>query len=196
VDGACLQSAESQQVLAILADCSSISLISASDSVNAPLLWSSEVLSKFRWAYCHSPTFEHHELQPEFVTFKDSKGVTGQGLDFILKSFSVRHRDILQIIAKDAFERTRSLSSTSAPSSSSSSSSSYGILFEDLLKLTKAALVVTSDPDLRPILLNLEEHRLISIVFDQDKDQYIHSNLLHGDLELIASKTHHLFNKK
>ena len=43
-------------------------LTAVSDHLNAPLLWDTEVLSRFQWSLCHVPTFQSYEFKVTTLT--------------------------------------------------------------------------------------------------------------------------------
>ena len=173
IDGACLQSIESQRVLATLAECSSVSLLATSDKVNAPLLWGCQELSKFRWTYLHVPTYVDYEIQSDFALFNGAKGLVGQGhaLEYILSSLTRDHRDLCALLAKDAVERKANENLSAA--SASSNFASKGIRFEDLFIITSKTLIAANKDRLHALLKELEDHRLLSVMTDSKRQEFV-----------------------
>jgi len=184
IDGECLQSPESQRVLARLAECSSVSLLATFDKVNTPLLWGNEELSRFRWVFVHVPTYEDYEIQPDFALFAGTKGTVGQGhaLEYILSSLTNDHRQLVGILAADALQRVAARSAAAAAAAAGAGGGgqprepargSNGIQFDELLQTTARKLIAPNKERLSVLLKELEDHRLLTVTGDGRRGQIV-----------------------
>lgn len=177
IDGDCLQSIESQRILARLADCASVSIIATSDKVNAPLLWGHEELARFRWTFVHVPTYVDYDLRADFALFAGTKGPGSQGhaLEYILASLTNDHRQLVGVLAADALSRlAKKAADTNDISAASSSNLAHrGIPFDELLPITVRKLIANTKERLTTLLKELEDHRLLSLTGDSRRQQFV-----------------------
>ena len=181
IDGDCLQGIESQRVLADLAQCPAVSIIATCDKINAPLLWGNDLLSKFRWSFEHVPTYVSYPIRSDFAMFTGQKGAVAQNqaLEYILRSLTNRHKELLSLVASESLK---------LQDLGDSSSSMKGLLFEELLDLATKAMIVQTSNNLSTYLKELEDHRLVSITTDASKRKFVLVLLSRDTLEKLASR--------
>jgi hypothetical protein len=59
-----------------------VSLLAVADHLNAPLLWSLQVLSRYRWSISHVPSYESHSFQVR-VRVRERGGGRGRGRGWV-----------------------------------------------------------------------------------------------------------------
>jgi len=206
IDGEALQSKDTQSVLATLAECPSISLVATCDKVNAPLLWSNDLLTQFRWSFQHTPTYESYPVPSRFAMLKGQKGMVShnQGLEYILGSLTNRHKELLTLLAK---ERLRSITAAQAQAqdeeqktggtgwtaaaagAGAGTAHTKGMGFDELLAATSKAMIVQQSNALNTYLKELEDHRLVSVSTDSHKKKYVLIMLQHETLLKLTTLT-------
>ena len=122
IDGVYLSSPLSQEILSRLATCRVISIISYCDHVNTPLMWSHEMLTRFRWTYHHISTYDcfdiSEEFQNKYCASRMTSGNTNNRVDgpsdetdyarleFLLRSLTpTHHKVIYQMVALEVARR-------------------------------------------------------------------------------------------
>ena len=195
IDGESLQSEESQMCLSLLAACSSVSMIATAESLNTPVMWSPQLLSKFRWANYHVPTYESYAFNPTEVNSLGggSKEFPGgaRALEYIFKSLTKRHEELVSMLAKDAIkqcESDKSASSSTSNESESGSTASYrGMNIEELLAETSRSVVARSMPELNTLLQELIDHKIVNKAFDSQRKVFVWITLPLHTLRKLAS---------
>jgi Origin recognition complex subunit 2 len=194
IDGESLQSDESQMCLSLLAACSSVSLIATSERLNTPVMWSPQLLSKFRWANYHVPTYESYAFNPTEVNSLGggSKEFPGgaRALEYIFKSLTKRHEELVSMLARDAIKQceTDKPSSSSNGGESCSTASYRGMNIEELLVETSRSVVARSMPELNTLLQELVDHKIVNKAFDSQRKLFVWITLpLHTLRKLAAS---------
>ena len=172
IDGVALQSLESQRVLAALAECPAVSLIATADKLNAPLLWSNQMLDQYRWYYAHTPTYESHELSPDFALLHGSKGSTqiqASALETILNSLTMRHKELFTLLAKESLKEGQD--------------NARGVPFEQLLDRAIKAMLVTTSYGLNNYLKEFADHKVILKSSDANKKEWVRITLPRTTIE-------------
>jgi hypothetical protein len=179
VDGVALQSPESQRVLATLAECPAVALIATADKLNAPLLWSNELLDKYRWFYVHNPTYESYELSADFALL-NSKGRQGNmqaananALGMILASLTPRHKELFTLLAKESIKEGQD--------------SHKGILMDRFFDKAVKAMLVTTRPGLQNYLREFIDHKVVSTSTDAAKKEWVRITLPRSTIEEMCS---------
>ena len=184
IDGDCLQQEMSQRILAALAECPSVSVIATCDKVNAPLLWSNDLLAKFRWCFQHVPTFASYPIRANFALLSGQKGGPvphSQGLEYILGSLTTRHKELLEILAKEKLK-----GGTSDSKGGGEEVHSKSTTYEELLTLSIKAMIVQTSNQLATFLKELEDHRLVSVTTDSAKTKVVDIKLSRDTLEKLV----------
>ncbi len=180
IDGDALRSPESQRVLAIIASNPSVSLFASCESVNTPLLWSENMLGKFRWTYHHVPTYQSHHDTEQYAYYNKLKKISAQNKNaatatkklslitfkIIVALLSPAHRSVLNILC-------------AAIKKNNYSGNQY---FDDILATCKSRLIVNGAADLNKLLNELIDHGVVSLTTDSSKKKVI---LLHISNECI-----------
>lgn len=192
IDGESLQSDESQTCLALLAACSSVSMIANAESLNAPVMWSPQTLSMYRWANYHVPTYLSYAFDATEVNSlgggsKEFPGGT-KALEYIFKSLTKRHEELVSMLAKDAIKQydTVKVGSSSSTADSNALSTYRGINIEDLLIETSRSVVARSMPELNTLLQELIDHKIVSKVYDSQRKLFVWITLPQHTLRKLA----------
>lgn len=180
IDGDALRSPESQRVLAIIASNPSISLLASCESVNTPLLWSDNMLGKFRWTYHHVPTYQSHHDTEQYAYYNKLKKISAQNkgaatatkklslitFKIIVALLSPAHRSVLNILCAAIKKNNYS----------------GNLHFDEILTTCKSRLIVNGAADLNKLLNELIDHGVVSLTTDSSKTKVI---LLHISNECI-----------
>lgn len=192
IDGESLQSDESQTCLALLAACPSVSIIANAESLNAPVMWSPQTLSMYRWANYHVPTYRSYAFDATEVNSlgggsKEFPGGT-KALEYIFKSLTKRHEELVSMLAKDAIKQydTVKVGSSSSTADSNTLSTYRGINIEDLLIETSRSVVARSMPELNILLQELIDHKIVSKVYDSQRKLFVWITLPPHTLRKLA----------
>lgn len=192
IDGESLQSDESQFCLSSLAACSSVSMIANTESLNAPILWNPQMLSKYRWANYHVPTYQSYAFNASESNSLGggSKEFPGgsRALEYIFKSLTKRHEELVSILAKDAVGQYDS-EKVPLPSDATGGGSTVayrGINIDDLLLETARSVVARSMPELNTLLQELIDHKIVTKVYDSQRKLCVWINLPAQTLRKLA----------
>jgi Origin recognition complex subunit 2 len=192
IDGESLQSDESQTCLALLAACSSVSIIANAESLNAPVMWSPQTLSMYRWANYHVPTYLSYAFDATEVNSlgggsKEFPGGT-KALEYIFKSLTKRHEELVSMLAKDAIKQydTIKVGSSSSTADSNTLNTYRGINIEELLIETSRSVVARSMPELNTLLQELIDHKIVSKVYDSQRKLFVWITLPPHTLRKLA----------
>ena len=172
IDGVALQSVESQRVLAALAECPAVGLIASADKLNAPLLWSNQMLDQYRWYYVHTPTYESHELSPDFALLHGNKGtaqIQASALETILNSLTMRHKELFTLLAKESLKDGQD--------------NARGVPLEQLLDRAIKAMLVTTSYGLNNYLKEFADHKVILKSSDANKKEWVRITLPRTTIE-------------
>lgn len=192
IDGPLLRSELVIRVLSQLAACSSVSLIAASDTLNASMLWSPLQLAHFRWTYMHTPIWEPYprrkdsgtpdasdnpnavgEVDPDSMNdlIENNTGVKdAMGLDAILAALTESSKELLRQMMKlctPVNTVTSTSTSTSTGSSRDPKQLTSSILKSTLLEVCKKNLILRSGVELDNQLTELVDQRIVRI--DREK---------------------------
>lgn len=195
IDGEALRSALSQHVLSILASCDSVSMIATFDCINTTLSWTQHTLCSFNWTYHHISTYESYTLSntPHLSEWNKTSVANNKSLEFILKSLTPRHKEVLMLLVYDALKRREAAtkgSKTDNKQPSSSQSSETGMAFETLYRTCADLLLVRSNQELKILLSELSDHRIISTHADPSKRGVINLNLpIDVQIQLAAANS-------
>lgn len=219
-------SPHAQACLAELASCPSIGIVAIMESFNTPLMWNQDMLCKFRWIYKHAPTFEPFDnadcnwlaVENSILTRKvggSARKGGGGGLvqtnkrditDVILQSLTLKHKELLAILAADSLSKRQQTNPIDSNSTSTSTTittvvtktkkaqktgagantinSTSGMTKKVLLKLCVERMVARKEMDLMKLLSELRDHNLIRIDLDSDNTEWIY---ILGSVELLKS---------
>ena len=173
LDAEILRTGEFQHCLSLLSACPCVALVASIDHLNTPLLWDTEMLALFRWSYQHAPTFECNGIRDSEL-FSSIKGKNGgsRALEYIMRSLTTKHRDIMSHLARLELER-KSRVATRARSEATQeeehhqqqrhASSNKAVTLAELLDVCTSKLIVRNEQDLRYHLKEPMDHRILSI---------------------------------
>ena len=174
IDGAALQSVESQRVLAALTECPAISLIASADKLNATLLWSNEMLDQYRWYFVHTPTYESYELSRDFALLHGNKGtmhIQASSVETILNSLTMRHKELFTLLAKESLKEGQD------------NHNSRGVPFDQLLDQAMKAMLVNTSFGLNNYLKEFADHKVIMKSIDSNKREWVRITLPRTTIE-------------
>ena len=170
-------------LLPVIASSPVISIIGSCNSIHAQLKWDVHCAA-MRWRYYRVNTRVPHDLTPDMkVVVTKGKAIAPQrrladasnedeGLKFVLTSVTRKHRDmlrcLLQLMAREAEEDKEKSGSS--------------VAWMNLMRACKEALIVKSDPDLRTLVNELVDHRLLKHYRDEDACWRIALLIAHNDL--------------
>jgi Origin recognition complex subunit 2 len=162
IEGQALQNRFSQVCLSYLAACDAVSIIATCEHINTPILWSNEVLGRFNWVFEHVPTFEKHDLPRNFILFPSKATISEcsnkSSLDSLLTSITVKHRELLELIAKETLaERSNQ---------KISNNNSEGVELSIILSGCKAKLILRTDKELKNMLKELIDQKTVKVSHD------------------------------
>jgi hypothetical protein len=184
-----LNAALIHRVLSILADCPVISIVASLASLNTPLYagWSSAHLSAFQWVYQHTPSPVPHEPLPEVVTaFSNESRKThtdrADTLKYVLKSLTKKHHEIIKYLLAAASAASQTAIDTptdSCPPLSSTTatvaggSGGGGVGWFTLLSHAMTHFISKGDSDLRQLVSELKDQRIVRTHSDRDSKVYV-----------------------
>jgi hypothetical protein len=198
LDGAVLRSNDFQQCLSKLAACPCVVLVASVDHLNTPLMWDTEMQARFRWSYQHAPTYDCNEIKSSEL-FSAVKGKNGgsRALEYILRSLTNKHRDIMSHLAKLELNRK---SRITMGGDNAGNYDSYdddggrpvrekGVTLNALLERCMAKLIVRNEQDLRYHLKEPVDHKILSIATPDTETGavYISVHLPNEILETLTS---------
>lgn len=173
IEGPALRNHFSQLCISYLAACDAVSIIATSEHLNTTTLWSTDMLGRFNWHFEHVPTFEQYPLPGSFVLYPSkasiSEGLTNKSsLDSLLTSITVKHRELLELIAKETMMPSETGTANSSKSSSSAATKSDppGIQLNRILSGCKAKLILRTDKELKNMLKELIDQKTVKVVND------------------------------
>lgn len=191
--GTALSNLDSIYALSVLASCSSISIFASMDNINTPsLISSSNFNDSFNWFYEHTPTYYSHTMSDSFCFFtvsnKKKTSSSSDAIEYIFSSLTDRHKDILMLLcdeicadlsSKDVKQNPDHADSENDLKSTKSANNnqSKGILMEILLVFCKEKLLALTLKDLRQYLKELIDQKIVSIVSDNRKMEFVTVNL-------------------
>ena len=182
--------------LSLLAACPSISLVASASHLNVGLTWDSNMLKRFNWIFpCSASSFQpfevnEHSLRGVVGTGKGAAGGSGattssfsssstqpvsdaagaNGVDYILQSLSMSHRELLSILCREHFRLKEEAKKTKTKSNEgknkrqkTASSSSSCISFQEVYTICCNRMVVKNQADFSKLLKELTEQRIVTI---------------------------------
>ena len=178
LDGDGLASPRSQEALAVLAACPSISVLASCDHLNCPLLWTTEISSTFNWLYVNVTTYQPYIKSlfgstVESFLHGESKHTTNayQGSQLFCKGLTARHRDVVSELI--FFLQKKNMQSMLNDNSSSNSSSKgsvpkrkldiCGMLKSELYDNCKKKLLFNNMGELTKALKELAEQNMVQL---------------------------------
>jgi hypothetical protein len=173
-------SAHVHRAFSILAACPVVSIVASMTSLNTPLhaAWGSSHLHAFQWSYQHTPTPLPHDPLPEVVTaFSNESRKThtdrADTLKYVLKSLTKKHHEIIKFLLTSTAPPPASAppQDQDPPASSSSPSPSPpppGVGWFTLLSHAMSQFVVKGDSDLRQLVSELKDQRIVKTFSDRD----------------------------
>lgn len=206
------------KALSILASCPVISIIASMTSLQTPLYsgWDSLTENMYQWVYIHTPTKKPHEPLPEVLSsvthasnkIQRDRAVT---LKYVLNSLTRKHLDIIKYLLtfsnnesdsiklkKNSIENistSSSIVSTPPPiTTTTNSSSSQGVRWMNLLNYCVSRLIVKSDTELRELISELKDQRIIKTYSDSDGVVFVTLSL--SQIEKESTKEYFQKEKK
>ncbi|GAU94327.1 hypothetical protein RvY_06119 [Ramazzottius varieornatus] len=168
IDGANLRNVKSQELFSRLAALRFVHLIVSMDNPNLPLLWSQEVISRFKWVYYDTPTLAHYE---EFaipdLTFKKTKTnpLSLASLRTVFQSLTSNARKIYEEVA--LYQSTPEEEHHEGPPRKK------GIPYKQLYRKCVSRLLISSDGMLRKQLVEFYDHDLLRSEKDLEGNEYM-----------------------
>jgi hypothetical protein len=188
------------RVLSILADCPVISIVASVTSLNTPLYagWSSAHLTAFQWVYQHTPSPVPHDPLPEVVTaFGNESRKThtdrADTLKYVLKSLTKKHHEIIKYLL-DASSGTGNTPDTTARPPSEAASVSTGVGWFTLLSHAMTHFISKGDSDLRQLVSELKDQRIVRTYSDRDSKVYV--ALMLSGVERASAVEYYATDKK
>jgi hypothetical protein len=181
-------SAHIYKALSILAACPVVSIVASMASLNTPLHagWDATHLHAFQWSYEHTPTSLPHDPLPEVVSaFNNESRKThtdrADTLKYILNSLTKKHHEILMYLLTCSSPAPISSSSTPSPSQVATSSPSPAIAsaavatvgWGDLLAHATTQFIVKGDSDLRQLVSELKDQRIVRTFTNKDSKVFL-----------------------
>lgn len=159
------------RVFSVLASCPVVSIIASVTSLNAPLYsgWGCSELNSFQWSYQHTPSSVPHETLPEIVTAYSNESRKASAdrsdtLKYILKSLTKKHHEIIKYLLDNC---------ASHNSDDSAATSCVGIGWFTLLSYAMSQFIVKGDSDLRQLVSELKDQRIVRTYSDRDSKVYV-----------------------
>lgn len=139
-----------QQCLVKLARCPSVGLVVASTHLNTHLLWDNAMLAQFRWRYVNASTFQPFTMSESVVSVYLGNGKTAEvseaGLEYVLRSLSHSHKEILSHLCRRYTEvKSKGASIIQLPE-----------VYQDC----KSALIVKTRSEFNKLLKELIDHNI------------------------------------
>ena len=139
-----------QQCLVKLAQCPSVGLVVTATHLNTHLLWDNDMLAQFRWRYVSASTFEPFTMSESSVSVylgsSKSNEVSEAGLEYVLRSLSHSHKEILSHLCRRYMEiRGKGTSVIQLPE-----------VYQDC----KSALIVKTRSEFNKLLKELIDHNI------------------------------------
>jgi hypothetical protein len=175
LDGDGLASPRSQEALAVLAACPSVSLIASCDNLNCPLLWTTEISSNFNWLYVNVTTYQPYDKSLfgstiEAILHGDSKHTTNtyQNSQLFYKGITARQREVVCELIQNSLINKQSMLNENGGRSSNIKGFVpkrkiflCGMLKSELFKNCKNKLIVNSLGELSKTLKELVEQNIV-----------------------------------
>jgi hypothetical protein len=178
--------AEAMACLAVLSACRAVGLLLSSSSAAGAFTsgLDSQLHAQFRFAYVHAPTYElpaAHEvnLQDYGALSAQTGAMEVVGLDpslgldasqeislshkLIIKSLTPKHIDILNLLVGNAIGSKANKDASAVPASRAAAAS---MPWTSLFRACTERLVVKGDPELRQLLGELLDHRIVGLGYD------------------------------
>ena len=191
------------RALSILASCPVVSIIASMTSLQTPLYygWDHSTDCSYRWVYIHTPTTISQEPLPDVLssmTHASNKTQRDRAvtLKYVLNSLTRKHLDIIKYLLLASNPQidsiklgknssNHSVTTTTTTTSSSTISSSQGVRWMILLNYCISRLVVKSDTELRELISELKDQRIIKTYSDSDGVVFITLSLSSIEKESI-----------
>jgi len=158
IDGPSLRTPKAQEVLSFLAESRGIHLIASIDHINATFLWDQRTLQRCNFLWNDVTTFESYSV--ESVYEEPIIGGTGsnaaRGAQFVLRSLTPNHRDILRLLAKYQLDNP----------------TSKGLDFHEFYTRCRNEMLCNSDQTLRHHLTEFMDHALVVTSRGVDGKEY------------------------
>lgn len=149
IDGRQLRRGDAQAALAALAAVPGVHLVATADHVRATLLWDVRALARFQWASVDATTFAPYarELAFEAPVVGDGDEGRAKGIQYVLRSLTPNHRDILAVLAEQQL---------------AAGEGGGGVAFREFFAACQDRMLVTSDVGFRAHLTELLDHDLVT----------------------------------
>eukprot|EP01083_Nonionella_stella_P144680 452132_1 len=149
IDGKPLRTTQAQIALSLLANSKRIHMIASYDHVRSPLLWDGRMLDQFSWCQRCVHTFRPYSMEGSCVEEVVAGSLESRttGIEYILRSLTPNHREILKVLAEE--QLTNGLSE--------------GIPFPKFLELCLDIMLINSDVAFRAHLKEMTDHGLIEV---------------------------------
>jgi hypothetical protein len=185
IGGPSFSTRQAQAYLAKLAACDSVTLIATMEHVNTPLLWDASILAKFRWVTETVSTYQPQSCRNDFgcivrdtdfaLLASSTEGV--QALDYLLASLSLRHHELLSVLSRLILEANMATSSdeTAEQQRYGSNQQQYvkSVSFSSLFLRCCAKLFVTKAEDLKVLLKEFIDHKIVSLLEIQNTEHVV-----------------------
>lgn len=171
------EKALAMRCLGLLASCRAVGLIAATTSINTICqACDLDTLSLFNWAYVHCPTYEPaivelsaKDFGVNFATYTSQRAdiaLEGEdatadnasftNLKFVINSLTRKHKDMLRVLCNYSQEEER------RTKADGKSAAAPAMLWSRFVGVCTDSLIVRGDPDMRYLMRELIEHRLVA----------------------------------
>jgi len=146
IDGEGLRSKVVQSTIATLASTPGIHLIASVDHVHAPLLWDHGQNAKFNFVMRKAHTMEPYLAETLERHSNNAKTYSSSdGAEYVLKSLTRNHRDVLSLLARHQLNVDR-----------------LGLTLAELYEACRGEMIVSNEMQLRRLLVEFKDHKVVT----------------------------------
>jgi hypothetical protein len=152
IDSRAFCTTEAQHALSLLAACPSVGLVATATHLNVGLLWSQELLARFRWLHAATSLFTPFPLLANSLVLGRSAGGdqgSASGVEFVLLSLSAAHKELLVTVCRMHLAQAEE-------------EATRGVPYTDVLSACRKALVVRTQIEFVKLLRELTDHTMLS----------------------------------
>lgn len=167
-----------QRCLARLARSPSVGIVVTATHLNTHLLWDNEMLSQFRWKYESVSTFEPFSMSEASLTAylggARTREVNESGLEYVLKSLSHSHKEILSLLCRKHLEVKLK--------------GSVDLQLPAVFRECKASLIVKTRSEFNKLLKELIDHNLAVAVIEAGEMQSLTLRIPEGAILKLSAE--------
>lgn len=164
LDGAALRDVKTQSFLARLVESNHVKLLATVDHLNAPLLWSAELLARFNFVWHHTPTYCPYTTETAYtdiLNLGQSRASVGvHAVRTVLDSLTANAQKMYKLLVTLQYEKMVQMG---IKDPNTQGQITHGTDLAQFYKLCVSKFVVSNEVNFKVMFTEFREHKMVEV---------------------------------